>query len=125
MQTMTRRRDSPTPFSSPANTSRSAAQMLTDIDRTWGRDALTCIMRLPPEQLALAHATVAAKVGGDMLRLDAEAVRQAGHLARTAVARGGIRTASRPAGLPRLAAGSRRSFNSSAPGHRRLAGARR
>lgn len=59
------------------------AQMLADIDRAWGREALTCIMRLPPEQLVLAHDALAAQAGDDMLRLGAEAVRQARELART------------------------------------------
>jgi hypothetical protein len=65
-------------------------RMLADIDRAWGRGALTCIMRLPPEQLVLAHDAVASTVqasrGGDsasdMLRLDAEAVGEARELAR-------------------------------------------
>jgi hypothetical protein len=59
------------------------AQMLADIDRTWGRAALTCIMRLPPEQLVLAHDAVASKAGSELLRLDAEVVRPAEELART------------------------------------------
>jgi hypothetical protein len=66
-------------------------RMLADIDRAWGRAALRCIMRLPPEQLVLAHDAVAATTaraassrdgGSETLRLDAEAVRQARELAR-------------------------------------------
>jgi hypothetical protein len=57
------------------------AQMLTDVDRAFGREALTCIMRLPPEQLVLAHDAIAAKTSGDMLRLDAQAVQGARDLA--------------------------------------------
>jgi hypothetical protein len=58
------------------------AQMLTEVDRAWGRATLNCIMRLPPEQLVLAHDAVASKAGGAMLRLDAGAVREARNLAR-------------------------------------------
>jgi hypothetical protein len=64
------------------------AQMLMDIDHAWGRAALTCIMRLPPEQLVLAHDAVAAKAGDGTLRLGAETARQAHGLARTPGRRG-------------------------------------
>ncbi|GAN00114.1 hypothetical protein U91I_03779 [alpha proteobacterium U9-1i] len=60
------------------------AQMAGDIERAWGRDALVCVMRLPPEQFVLAHDAVAAASTADpaLLRLGPAAEDAARYVAR-------------------------------------------
>jgi len=61
----------------------SGAQMAADIEQAWGREALVCVTRLPPEQFALAHDAVASD---PQLRLAPGAIEAARALA---TARGG------------------------------------
>ncbi len=60
------------------------ARIAADIEQVWGREALVCVMQLPPEQFILAHE---AAVAAEELRLGAEAIDAARSVA---LARSGV-----------------------------------
>jgi hypothetical protein len=57
--------------------------MARDIEQAWGRDALICVTRLPPEQFALAHDAVVTAAGDNRARLGPTAIEAARTLAAT------------------------------------------
>jgi hypothetical protein len=66
------------------------ARMAHDIEAAWGVPALVCVMRLPPEQFALAHDAVA-EAGGAQERLGPRAISAARDLARNRRSSGSFR----------------------------------